>query len=441
MVDRIISATWIAPVRPENKVLADHAIAIKQGEIVGLLPLSEALKLWPDAPHEHLDDHLLTPGFINTHTHAAMNLFRGMADDKPLMDWLSNHIWPAEGQWMSPEFVRDGTELAIAEMQAAGITCFNDMYFFPNVAAEAAQKAQMRAVVGLIVLDFPSVWANSSDEYFDKGLQTHDQVNSYSLVSTAFAPHAPYTVSDKPLIRALTLADELDIPLHIHLHETAGEIEESNARYGMRPLERLSQLGLLNPRLLAVHMTQLLDAEIETLAKQGVNISHCIKSNLKLASGFAPITKLLNAGANIALGTDSAASNNELDLLSEARLAALVAKGLSNDAKVIPSTQALEMLTINGAKALNLDATIGSLEIGKSADIVAIDLGCVATQPVYDPIVQLIYSCSREQVRQVWIAGKQVLKDGLHTRIDTPRALALAKEWAAKINVPNIGNE
>ena len=440
MVDQLISATWVAPVRPVNEVLCDHAVALKQGEIVALLPLKKALAQWPDAPHEHLDNHLLTPGFINTHTHAAMNLFRGMADDKPLMDWLNNHIWPAESQWMSPDFVRDGTELAIAEMQAAGITCFNDMYFFPNVVAEVAQKTQMRAVVGLIVLDFPSAWANSSDEYFDKGLQTHDQVSSYSLINTAFAPHAPYTVSDQPLVRALTLADELDIPLHIHLHETAAEIEESMARYGMRPLERLSQLGLFNPRLLAAHMTQLLDAEIEAVAEQGVHVAHCVKSNLKLASGFAPISNLLAAGTNIALGTDSVASNNDLDLLSEARTAALVAKAVNGDAETVPAKQALEMLTINGAKALNLDTQIGSLEAGKSADITALNLGGLATQPVYDPIAQLIYSCSREQVSNVWISGKQVLKDNHHTRIDVNSTLARAKEWGAKISGAWNGN-
>ena len=433
MADQLISADWIAPVLPDDTILQGHCLALNKDRIEDVLPLVDAQTRWPDAKHRHLDQHLLTPGFINTHIHAGMNLFRGMADDTLLMDWLEKHIWPAEARWMSPEFVRDGTALAIAEMQSGGVTCFNDMYFFPNAVAEVSQQMRMRAVVGLIMLDFPTAWAQGPDEYFDKGLQVHDQSKNLSLITTAFAPHAPYTVSDDPLKKILTYADELDIPIHMHLHETRGEIEESINRYGVRPLERLSQLGLVNPRLLAVHMTQLEQAEIDELQKQGAHIAHCVESNLKLASGFAPVSKLLDAGVNVALGTDSVASNNDLDLLAEARTAALVAKAVSGRADSVPASQALEMLTISGARALGLEQETGSLQPGKAADITACDLSGLATQPVYDPVAQLIYSCNREQVKHVWVGGKQVLEDGVLLNTDTDELLAKANEWRDKI--------
>ena len=407
----IISGRWLIPVEPRDTVLEYHSVVIENGKIIALLSTEKAVKKFPNAEHVQHNNHALIPGFINAHTHAAMNLFKGLADDIPLMDWLNNHIWPAEAKWVNTEFMRDGVELAIAEMLLSGTTCFNDMYFYPDIVAQTAQKTGIRASVGLIILDFPSVWANNAEQYFDKGLAVHDKTRSLSLIETTLAPHAPYTVSDEPLNKVRTYADELQIPIHMHVHETVQEVSDSESQHGKRPLSRLNDLGLLNPRMIAVHMTQLNDQEIQLCAQQGIHIAHCPESNHKLASGYCPVKQLLKAGVNVCVGTDSAASNNNLDMLGEMQSAALAAKNSSKDAKALPAWQTLEMATINGAKALNLQHKIGSLAIGKSADITAIDLSHVSTQPVYDPISQIVYSASRDQVSDVWVQGNQLVKN------------------------------
>ncbi|MCL4147823.1 UNVERIFIED_CONTAM: hypothetical protein GTU68_011256 [Idotea baltica] len=366
-----------------------------------------------------------------------MNLFKGLADDIPLMDWLQNHIWPAEAKWVDTEFMRDGVELAIAEMLLSGTTCFNDMYFYPDIVATTAQESGIRANVGMIILDFPSVWASNSDGYFDKGLQVHDEVRSLSLIQTTLAPHAPYTVSNEPLERVRTYADELQVQVHMHLHETAQEITDSVKQYGQTPLARLHSLGLLNPRMIAVHMTQLTDDEINLCVEQGINIVHCPESNQKLASGECRVKDLLQAGANVCLGTDSAASNNDLNMLGEMRSAALIAKNANADAKALPAWQALEMATINGAKALNMQELIGSLKVGKSADMMAINLKHVNTQPIYDPISQIVYSASREQVTDVWVQGKRVVNNKRLTTLDLDKVLQNAHSWSNKIQLTN----
>ena len=429
----LISARWIVPIEPENTVLEHHSIAISNGKIIDLLPTENAIKKYADAEIISKPDHIVTAGFINAHTHAAMSLYRGIADDLPLMEWLNEHIWPAEAKWVSPDFMRDGAELAIAEMLSSGTTCFNDMYFFPDIVAKTAQEIGIRATVGLIVIDFPTVWAKDADEYLDKGMTVHDETRSLSLVNTAFAPHAPYTVSDAPLEKIRTYADELNIPIHMHVHETAHEVQESVAQFGIRPLERLENLGLLSQRLLAVHMTQLLPAEIEAVAKYGVHVLHCPESNMKLNSGYCPVRDLNKADANVALGTDSAASNNDLDMLGEIRTAALIAKTVADDATALPAWKALRMATINGAKALAMENEIGSLEIGKSADIIAVDLNDISTQPVYDPVAQLVYSASRKQISDVWVHGKQLVKEHKLTTIDTTSLLERAHNWGEKI--------
>lgn len=429
----IISGRWVIPIEPENTMLEKHSIAFSSGKIIDLLPTDKALKKYPDANVTDRPEHVLTAGFVNAHTHAAMNLYRGIADDLPLMEWLNEHIWPAEAKWVSPDFMRDGAELAIAEMLSSGTTCFNDMYFFPDIVAKTAQEIGIRATVGLIVIDFPTVWAKDADEYLDKGLQVHDETRSLSLVNTALAPHAPYTVSDGPLEKIRTYADELDIPIHMHVHETAHEVQESVAQFGVRPLERLENLGLMNQRLMAVHMTQLLPAEIEAVAKYGVHVLHCPESNMKLNSGYCQTRDLNQANANVALGTDSAASNNDLDMLGEMRTAALIAKTVADDATALPAWKALRMATINGAKALAMENEIGSLEVGKSADIIAVDLNDISTQPVYDPVSQLVYSASRNQISDVWVHGKQLVKEHKLTTIDTDSLIQKSKEWGEKI--------
>lgn len=433
-IDTIIHSTWIATVDPENTLQQDYSIAIHEGRIHDLLPRQQLLSKYSTDVEIDLDNHLLIPGLVNTHTHSAMTLMRGLADDLPLMDWLNNHIWPTEQKHVSAEFVYDGSLLACAEMIRGGTTCFNDMYFFPEETARAVEHAGMRAKLGLILIDFPSAWAKDADEYLAKGIELHDQLHSNSLISTAFAPHAPYTVSDEPLKRVATYAEELDIPIHIHLHETAHEVEQAVSESGKRPIERLNDLGLLSPRLLTVHMTQLTDDEVQLIAETGAHVLHCPESNLKLASGFCPSYKLQQAGVNVTLGTDGTASNNDLDMIAEMRTAALIAKAVASNASALPAEETLRMATINAAKALGLDSDIGSLEIGKSADITAVDLSAIENQPVYHPVSHLVYSAGRENVSNVWVAGNHLLKDRQLTTLDVNSILEKARDWQKKIN-------
>ncbi|HEX7025952.1 MAG TPA: TRZ/ATZ family hydrolase [Gammaproteobacteria bacterium] len=432
-IDTLIKGRWLIPVVPENTVLDDHAVAIHAGRIIDVLPAGEAEIRYRASHTVELPQHALLPGFINAHTHSPMSLFRGMADDMPLMDWLQKRIWPAEGRWVDENFVEDGALLAIAEMLRSGTTCFADMYFFPDQIAKTAQRTGIRACVGLIVLDFPTVWAADADEYISKGLELHDQLLNDPLVTTMFAPHAPYTVSDGPLSRVRVLADELDIPVMSHVHETAFEVAQAEQNDGRRPLARLESLGLVSPSLMAVHMTQLNEEEIHRLAEHGAHVIHCPESNMKLASGFCPVQTLLDAGVNVALGTDGAASNNDLDMIGEMRSAALLAKNVAGDASALPAFKALKMATLNGAIALGLAERIGSLEAGKYADIIAIDLDSLKTQPVYDPVSQIVYSADSSQVSDVWIAGKQLLKQGELTGLDQDQLIETARHWRDKI--------
>jgi len=432
-VDQIIQAQWIIPVEPEAVIHEDHALVIDQGRIVDLLPVHRAFESYQPRLVENLEHHVLIPGMINCHTHAAMSLLSGMADDLPLMDWLQNHIWPAEQQWVSEAFVRDGTELAIAEMLRGGTTCFNDMYFFPEIVAQQAVKQGIRANIGLIVFDFPTIWAENADVYLEKGLALYEQWRHEPLISMSFAPHAPYTVSDGPLKKVRTFADELELTVHMHVHETQHEVQEQLKNTGQTPLQRLSDLGLLTPEFIAVHMTQLTADDIAFYAQTGAHIVHCPESNLKLASGFCPVAACLDAGINVALGTDGAASNNDQDMLAEMRTAALLAKGVSGNAAAVPAMQALKMATLNGAKALGLEHEIGSLVAGKAADIVAIDLSDLETQPVFNPLAQLVYAASRHQVSDVWIAGRRVLKQRQLTTLDLSQLRKRVADWQQKL--------
>lgn len=432
-VDTVIHPRWIVPVQPAGEVLEEHALAIHQGRIAGILPRAEAASAWDAGETLELPDHVLLPGLINTHTHSAMSLMRGLADDLPLMTWLENHIWPVEGRFVSQQFVEDGTRLAVAEMLRGGTTCFQDMYFFPDVTARVAAETGIRASIGLILLDFPTQWAAGPTEYLDKGRVVHDEYRNHPLIRTAFTPHAPYTVSDAPLRRMQAMADELGIHVQIHLHETAFEIEEATRQGGPKPLARLHELGLLTPNFMAVHMTQLEDSEIELCARTGVSVVHCPESNLKLASGFCPVAKLQGAGVNVALGTDGAASNNDLDMFAEMRTAAMLGKAVAGDASAVPAEKALEMATLAGARALGLECETGSLETGKWADLCAVDLSRTEAQPIYNVISQLVYTTSREQISDVWVAGRRVLAERKLTTLDIARMTDAAREWGGRI--------
>jgi len=429
----LLHPQWIVPVDAAESILTHHSLAVAGGRIRALLPTPEARAGIRAAQEVELPGHVLIPGLINAHTRSPMVLLRGLADDLPLMTWLNQHIWPAEQRWMDPEFVRVGTRLAALEMLKSGTTCFNDMYFFAEVTAKAAADAGMRAVVGMILVDFPTRFAETPEEYLRKGLALHDHYRDHALVRTAFAPHASYSVSDGPFERIRTLSNELDVPVHIHLHEAHDEIVQSLRDHGERPLARLEHLGLLGPNLAAVHMTQLEASEITVLARANAHVIYCPESNLKLASGFCPAARLLDAGVNVALGTDGAASNNDLDMMGELRTAALLGKGVADFPAALPAYTALRMATLNGARALGIDAETGSLERGKSADMVALDLRDPDTQPVYNPLSQIVYAAGRDQVRQVWVAGRHLIRNGEPTTLDPAAILGEVREWGARI--------
>jgi 5-methylthioadenosine/S-adenosylhomocysteine deaminase len=403
----------VIPVEPAGAVLEDHCVALRDGLVEAVLPRAAAETRFPSYEKVDLGEHALIPGLVNAHTHAAMSLMRGLADDLPLMRWLEEHIWPAEMKHVSPQFVKDGTLLACAEMLRGGVTCFNDMYFFPGAALEAALEAGLRVSLGMIVFDFPSAYGADPDDYLAKGLALRDQWREHPLVSFCLAPHAPYTVSDATFRKVAKLAAEVEVPVHIHLHETEEEIRRSLAEHGVRPLERLQRLGLLGPGLIAVHAVHLEDGEIALLAKHGASVAHCPTSNLKLASGFAPAAKMAAAGINLAFGSDGAASNNRLDLFGEMRLAALLAKAVARDAAAMPAHAALRAATLGGATALGLEARIGSIVAGKAADLAAVRLSGPELSPCYDPLSHLVYAAGREHVSDVWVAGRRLLEGGI----------------------------
>lgn len=432
--DLLISARWTVPVVPHDTVLADHSVVIADKRIAAVLPSAEARRRFPAAREVQLANHLLIPGLVNTHGHAPMSLFRGIADDVPLPDWLEHHIWPLEGRLVSEEFVFQGAELAIGEMLLGGTTCFADMYFFPEAVARAATQAHIRVQLSSPILDFPSVWGQNADEYIFKATELHDDYRNSELVYTAFGPHAPYTVSDAPLKKIMVLAEELDIPIHMHVHETASEVDEAVQSSGIRPLQRLADLGLLSPRLLCVHATQLNPDEIDLIRTAGAHVIHCPESNLKLASGFCPVSELLSQNVNVALGTDGCASNNDLDMLSEMKTAALLAKGVSGDATALPAHQALQMATLNGAKAMGLDQLIGSIEVGKFADLTAVRLDTLNALPVHNPISHLVYNTASSQVSDVWVGGRSVVRDGRLQTMEYRAIQEIASHWQKEIS-------
>ena len=432
--DTLIAPRWCVPVEPAGIVLNDHAVIVTDGEIRDLLPLEDALKRYQPSIQVQRPDHALLPGLVNAHTHAAMTLFRGLADDMALEKWLRLGIWPVEKRWVSAEMVRDGTELAIAEMIRAGTTCFCDQYFYPEIVAETAVDLNMRAMVGTPVVEFASSWAQDVDEYLRKGSDlVHDPYVDHPLIATCFAPHSVGVLSNESLTALRVLADQLDVPVQIHLHESAAEIEASLDNCGQRPFERLDDVGLINASLLAVHAVHMTDSEVARCSESGVNIAHCPRSNLKLASGIAPISRYRSAGVNVGIGTDGAASNNVLDVLAEVRLAALLAKTSTSDAAALPAPDALRMGTLGSAQALGMGQAIGSIEIGKWADLTCVDLGGLNSQPVYDVISQLVYTANSSQVSDVWVAGKHQLEDGELVHINRDRVLERSNEWRARI--------
>jgi 5-methylthioadenosine/S-adenosylhomocysteine deaminase len=436
--DLLIEAGFVVPVEPHAVVLTDHAVVVQGSVVLAVLPVAEARARFDAAEIVSRPDAALMPGLVNAHAHNPMTLLRGIADDMPLKAWLQQHIWPIEAAVMGPDYVADGVTLAIAEMLRGGTTCCNENYFFPDVQAATYKRHGFRARVGLPVIDFPSAWAKSDDEYFDRAGEVHDQWRGDPLVATAFAPHAPYTVDDANFERVRMLADQLDVPVHLHLHETAQEVQQSIEEHGQRPIARMDRLGLLNDRLIAVHMTQLTEAEIALCAERGVSVVHCPESNLKLASGFCPACALQRAGVTLAIGTDGAASNNDLDMMGEMRTAAILAKAVAQDAAGFDAFSALRAATLGGAKAIGFDHLIGSIQPGKQADLVCVDLAALEAQPLHHVVSQLVYATGRHQVSDVWIAGRRKLRDRQLVDMDEVGIIANARQWRERIGAIDL---
>jgi 5-methylthioadenosine/S-adenosylhomocysteine deaminase len=428
----IVSARWVIPVEPRNKVLENHSVVVKGARIEAVMPTADAKQRFAGAKEVPLSHHVLIPGLINLHTHAGMTLMRGLADDTSLMTWLNDHIWPTESKHLSESYVFDGTELATAEMIRSGTTCFADMYFYHDVAARAALKSGMRAALGGAILEFPTPFAADAEAYLAKSVASRQEFLDEPRLKLMLAPHAPYTVSDKTFERIVTMAGEMDVPIMMHIHETATEVTDGIKEHGVRPIERLKRLGLLTPSLIAVHCVHLNAEEIELFARAGVHVAHCPVSNLKLGSGIAPIKAMLDAGVNVGVGTDGAASNNRLDMLAETRLASLLQKGITGDAAAVPAHQALEMATLNAAKALGWDNEIGSLLPGKAADMVALDFSALETQPVYDPASHLWHAAGREQVTHAWVAGELLMDNRVLIQLDADELKHKANMWRMK---------
>ena len=430
----IVSPGWVLPIIPRNSLLENHSLIIRENKIESILPTVDALKQHPELPNLQLPNQILLPGLINTHGHSAMALLRGYADDFELMTWLEKHIWPVENRLVDFDFVYDGTSLAIAEMISSGTTAIADSYFFPDASAKAYIEHGFRAQVGLPIIHFSNAWAKSEEEHISKGLNLRDTLKSQKLITPALAPHSPYSVSDAGFEQVRMYSEQLEMPIHLHLHETAEEIADAIAGTGKRPFQRMKELGILSPSLQAIHMTQLSASEINDLEQQHSSVAHCPISNLKLASGFCPVSELTSRAINVGLGTDGSASNNNLDMFEEMKVAALISKGITNDATSLPANLVLEMATINGARFLGLDEETGSLEPGKSADMISVDLSALRFQPTHNPVSDLVYAASGDQVSNVWINGGQLLSDRKLTKMDTARILANTRQWQAKIN-------
>ncbi len=430
--DLRIDAGWVITVDEHNSVLEKHSIVSSNGEIIDCLPTTEADQRYKGLQTIDRRSGIAMPGLINAHTHLGMHYLKGLADDKPLMEWLEHHIWPAEGRLLSKDFVADGSRHALAESIAGGVTCVNDMYFYPDTVAQTCIECGVRGVVGSPIMQIPTPWASSLDEYFDRALQVHDHYRDHPTVHTAFAPHAPYTVPVATLEKIATLSAELESLVHMHVHETETEVLDYIKAEGKRPIARLNEIGLLNPYMIAVHLTQLTDDEISLFAQNGVSAIHCPESNLKLASGFCPTANLVSAGVNTAIGTDGAASNNDLDMFGEMRTAALLAKAVARDASALPAAQVIRMVTMNAARALGLDAQIGSIEKGKQLDVICLEPD-LSLQPMYDAASHVVYCATRDHVSDVWVAGETLLKARQFTKLDVSAISHKASEWQGKV--------
>jgi 5-methylthioadenosine/S-adenosylhomocysteine deaminase len=438
--DYIICGDYVLTMNAGFESIRQGAIAVQGSSIIEVGKSDDLMQRYPEAEVIVGENKVLLPGLINTHCHAAMVFFRGLADDLPLKEWLENHIWPAEARWLTPEFVYDSTELACLEMLKAGITTYNDMYFFGDSTARATRALGMRASLGAGIIDFPTVAASTLDEYLANAERFIANWKGDDLISPCIAPHGAHTCGPETLRRSKELAERLDVQLHMHLSETRWEVEEIISKHGKRPVEYLDSIGFLDERLIAAHCVHLDEGEISLIAKRSVSVSHCVESNLKLASGIAPVPQMLKSGVRVTLGTDGAASNNDLNILSEMSTAAKLHKAIANDPTVMNSKTALLMATRWGAEALGMGDKIGSLEKGKAADVISINLKRPHLTPLYDIYSHIVYSAMASDVETVIVGGRLLIRNGTHVSGMEDSIMQKASEWQSRIAVYNTHN-
>jgi len=414
-------------------VIRNGALVINNGKIEDMGDSGSISKKYSSKNIIKSKNTAVIPGLINTHTHAAMVYFRGMADDLPLKEWLEDHIWPAENKWLCHDFVSDATELACLEMLKAGITTYNDMYFFEDAASGAAKKIGMRAVLGVGIVDFPTVAGNSADEYLSKAERFIKEWKGDDLIVPCIAPHSAYACSSETLKKVKALADKYNVGIHTHVSETKWEVEEIKSKYSLSPVEHLKKIGFLDENIIAAHCVWVDEKEIDILAKYKTGVAHCIESNLKLSSGIAPVPQMLKAGLRVSLGTDGAASNNDLNILSEMSTAAKVHKAISNDPTALDAKTALLMATRWGAGALGLGNITGSLEKGKAADIAIMNLNKPHLTPLYDIYSHIVYSAHASDIETVFVNGRLVIENARLTTADEDEIIVKAREWRNKI--------
>ena len=427
--DLLINAAWVLPVAPTNVVLQNHSVAITGNHIVELGPSTQLKREYQAQRVMDLDHHIVMPGLINTHGHAAMSLLRGAGEDEPLEVWLNETIWPMEARLMNPDYVRLGTELTIAEMLSSGTTTFSDMYFYPETVAKVCIEQGIRAQLAFPLIEFTNPWSNDVSDALHKGLELFHTLRHEDLVNVALGPHAAYSLSAKDMERIGMYAAELDIMVQIHLHETAAEVREAITQNGQTWIQRLFEVGLLGPSLQAVHMTQVTDPEIALIAETGTHVVHCPTSNLKLASGYCPVAKLQNAGVCVAIGTDGAASNNRLDMFDETRIATLLAKHEQHDAAAGRAEDAVRMATLDGAKVLGIDHLTGSIEAGKAADLISINTHSLGIMPMYNPFAAIVHGNAGNAVEHVLVNGQTLVDDGQFTRINFAELAQRVESW------------
>ncbi len=432
-VDLVVVGGIVLTADQDWNIYDPGAVAVDGGAIVGLGPREEIEEAYRGREQIDASGKLVMPGLINAHTHAPMTLFRGIADDLPLETWLYKYIWPAEAKWVDPDFVRLGTQLAAAEMIRSGTVLFCDMYFFEDDIAEACKEAGLRVVIGEALVDFPTANCKTPEEQLSYTEHLLSQWNDDSLVVPSVQPHSPYAASAELMQKSKALADQYGAPYLLHVSETRNEVQESIEKHGRTPVGRLADLGVLGPTTVAIHGVHLTDEDIELLAQHRTGVVHCPESQLKLASGFTPVPKLLEAGVKVGLGTDGAASNNDLDMFGEMGTAARVHKVIAGDPTAMPARQALSMATLQAARVLGLEDRLGSLEVGKRGDIIVLDLDVPHLVPVYDITSHLVYAAHSSDVRTVIIDGRVVMRDRELLTLDEGEIFARAREMAREI--------